>query len=254
MLSKLYFLKLTTLLLLLIFITPIYADNLQLAIIPLKNHTAGELIPIIKPFMPEGSVITGDSYSLVVKTTPENLAQIHQMLLTLDKEPAMLLIRVQQGGQASRNKQFTAAGLPIVENSGNMNEQNEQKITTIDGQSAFIQMGESVPAITQTQTINGVTTTSTGYQNATTGFYVTPHIMGNQVMLDITPQKVRIQNDRINYQQEQTRVIVPIGVWTQIGGINMERSSTQQGFIFGLSTQSSNVAPILVKVNILNKH
>ncbi|MDO9372046.1 MAG: secretin N-terminal domain-containing protein, partial [Gammaproteobacteria bacterium] len=78
---------------------PAFADEPTLEIIPLRHLTVEQAITLVKPFLEKEGALSGWNNQLVVRTTPENLAQIRKMLQTLDVPPRRLLITVKQDRQ-----------------------------------------------------------------------------------------------------------------------------------------------------------
>jgi len=94
-------------LLTLVFQTPIVlAEKMELEIIPLQNRMIEDVIHILRPLVTPGGTITGMNNQLIVKTTPDNLAEIKRVLESLDRPLRKLLITVTQdiGGQFQRRE------------------------------------------------------------------------------------------------------------------------------------------------------
>ena len=70
-------------------------------IIPLQHRMTDDVVPILRPLVAPGGTITGMNNQLIIKTTPDNLAEIKNVLQSLDRSPRRLLITVKQdiGGQ-----------------------------------------------------------------------------------------------------------------------------------------------------------
>jgi len=72
-----------------------WADSIET--IQLQNRPAEEIIPIIKPMLSANDSVTGQGFQLFIRTTPENLAQVKQMISKLDVAAKLLQISVFQG-------------------------------------------------------------------------------------------------------------------------------------------------------------
>ncbi len=217
---------------LLVWLTSTHAQQMQLEIIPLKNRTAEQIIEVVKPLMPPGATISGMNNQLIVKSTPGNLAEIKQLLNSIDQRQRRLLIsvsnqqdlistdqsqsisgQIDSGSVSIRNRQSRIARdqrtiISSADSEGNRisysvnNHQttttssNTYTVQTLDGQPAFIQSGLSVPIQNQQAFINqnGVVVQDTvEYISATSGFYVLPRVNGDRVTVMVTPNQTAVR-------------------------------------------------------------
>ncbi|MDW8469872.1 MAG: secretin N-terminal domain-containing protein [Burkholderiales bacterium] len=74
----------------------------QLEVLPLRSRTAEELIPILRPLVEPGGVLTGQGYQLIVRASPRNLEEIRSAIASLDRPPRRLVIAVRQGASAAQ--------------------------------------------------------------------------------------------------------------------------------------------------------
>jgi len=224
-----------TILLLTLSMHVLHAQQMQLEVIPLDNSTTDQVIPVIRPLLVPGGSVNGMNNQLIVKTTPANLAEIKQILQTIDRPLRSLMITVQQGidrseylqggglsGKAgsgdvtisSRSSQAQSSGVIISgrDSNGNVirynnsnsrtntNNNHTYSVQTLEGEPAFIQTGQSVPLPNRNTIItrNGVVVQDTvEYHDASSGFYVLPRISGNTVTLMIAPRLTTVTQGRI---------------------------------------------------------
>ena len=64
----------------------VFADILKTEVIPLYNHTAEEVLPTIQPLVEQGGSITAFQSNLIVKSTEKNIAEIKEILKTIDMQ------------------------------------------------------------------------------------------------------------------------------------------------------------------------
>lgn len=83
-------------LLLFVLVQSAFAAEPTLEIVPLRHLMVEQAITLIKPFIEKEGTLSGWNNQLIVRTTPENMAQIKRMLHTLDIPPHRLLITVKQ--------------------------------------------------------------------------------------------------------------------------------------------------------------
>ena len=210
---------------------------MTLEVIPLKHRLTDEIIPVLRPLLQPGGTITGMNNQLIIKTTPDNLAQIKSVLDTLDRSPRRLLIRVKQGILASANQQDHAVsgrvsagdvsvdvidhpsaghnGVTISgrDSDGNViryrgndtrtssDDDNSFVVQATEGYPAYIAVGQAIPVSSQSTLVphdgDVVVNESTEYINADSGFYVLPRLNGDQVTLLIAPRLTRVATGKV---------------------------------------------------------
>src|SRR5262245_58505450 len=80
-------------------------------VISLRHRNAEQVIPILQPLLAPGGALTGQYSQLIVRTSPENLAQIRSVLESIDR-PArrlMVLVRFDNAADVARSSVQTDA-------------------------------------------------------------------------------------------------------------------------------------------------
>ena len=243
------------------------ADQTILEVIQLKHRTTNEIIPLIDPFLDKQGALNGMRGKLIIRTTPENLREIKQLLNEIDSAPRRLIITVKQDVDSTTarsllrlsgniNKGGTRARIPsrtgnkglvsknnlgkdnlkvqIINNQNLKRDNNTQSIQVLDGGHALIHIGKSLP-IPLRNIINTPQGTriieSTEFYDATIGFIVAPTVNGNNVTLAINPQRNTPDHQlpgAINIQQVNTTISGKLGEWMSIG--SMEKNRSNQSF------------------------
>lgn len=272
-------------LLLLIIPALTFADPV-VEVIPVYNRPASEIQPLLMPLLESTDQIVANGDSLIVKTTPGRVHTIENIIRRLDNPVNNLLITVIQSRDVTAEQLNAGIGfdvnIPLQNgydpynagaypgqyqsrvygqaakiNSTN-NNKNTQTIRTLDGGTAHIKVGNAVP-ITNYQVYPnryggypGVSQ-STQYVEATTGFAVTPRLVGQQVVMDVSPWSDRLNsNGQIQSQSAQTTIRANLGEWVDLGGVDESGQSSSNG-LFSYSRQSSlSNLHILVKVDVVN--
>ena len=232
--------------LLLAYLTPAAAQTLE--IIQLRNRPADQIIPVVQPMLDPGGAVTGSGFQLIVRTSASNLAQIRQVVASLDRAARQLVIHVRQGS-ASRDSRFAAsAGVAlepgnsrvagsIVDSNAQGRDNLSQQIRTQEGSAAYIRTGTSqlVPSRTVTRTVNGVVVQDTVTpRDIMSGFYATPRVNGDTVFLDISTQRDTPANlgpGSANVNRAMTTVSGRLGRWIEVGGSNQTRGSESSGIL-----------------------
>ena len=137
-------------------------------------------------------------------------------------------------------------------------ERGTQTVRVLEGREAFVQVGQSVPVRerqVQRTVVGGrvveQVVEGTQYRDVMTGFYVLPRIAGDQVTLDVRPQRESLSDTTrggINVQSVAATVSGRLGDWMEIGAIGQD-SSGQQAVLLGRSaTTVRDSRRVLVRV------
>ncbi|MEJ2115062.1 MAG: hypothetical protein P8X88_03225, partial [Gammaproteobacteria bacterium] len=133
----------------------------------------------------------------------------------------------------------------------------EHMIRVIEGGHAFITAGEIRPYEHRTIIRHryGVSVyDNVNYQDVTSGFYVTPRLIGNnKVSLHLQPH-YRSANEEhsgtIDVQEADTTVEAYLGEWIQIGGIDTDANSKDNGILSTSHSSNNKRNEIYLKVDL----
>jgi type II secretory pathway component GspD/PulD (secretin) len=266
------------------------AQQTVLEVIDLKYRSADQIVPMLKPLLAPGGTISALQNRVVVRTTPENLAELHKVLDAVDTRPRRLMISVRQEAQASeqsseteisgsvgtggaratvpgsRSQQDATARVGKGDNTvrgkvsssqSGATERGAQSVQVLEGNEAFIRIGQSVPVSsrTVTQTPQGTkTTNSVEYRDAETGFRVRPRVSGDQVTLQISTRRDTLADaaaQTFNVQDIDTVVSGRMGEWIEIGGVVQSQVQTQSSTTSRRSSDGANDRKVFLKVDQL---
>lgn len=251
-------------------LSAIVAQAQELQVIELRHRLATEVIPVVQPLLEPGGVITGMDGTLFVRTSPANLAQILQVVESLDRQPRQLLLSVGQGtvtnadtssarGSATIGDGDVQVGVnrpPGAESGASARVgsraqrtdlTNVSTVRALEGMETFIAIGQSVP-MTTTQVTRGwggtTTQQTTEFRSASTGFYATARINGEMVTLEISPLQQRIRSSSsgpvVQTAGSSTTVSGRLGEWFPIGAVQESAASRTSGLlVWGRETSSS---------------
>jgi hypothetical protein len=249
-------------------------------IIVLKYRAAEQLIPIVQPLVGKDGAVTGMQNKLIVRTTASRMKDVKQVIAGLDTQPRKLMITVRQNvarealeqeasvfsrGRMTIPETATEGGLKAEAGGGSNrvggkvvstrdieDSRDTQRIQVLEGNQAFIRAGQSVPYTTQTVIQNGrhvTVTEGTTYRDVTSGFYVVPRISGEQVMLEISPQRNTVgASGSVNIQQAATTLSGRLGEWIELGGVGGQSATGGSGTVYSTRSTSSDKRSIFVKV------
>ena len=83
----------------------------SLEIVPLKHRSVEQVMPVLRPLLEPGGVISGQGHQLIVRTSPRNLADIRKTLDAIDTPQRRLMILVRFESNAdSRNNSVGVGG------------------------------------------------------------------------------------------------------------------------------------------------
>ena len=259
-------------------LSAVVAQAQELQVIELRHRLATEVIPVVQPLLEPGGVITGMDGTLFVRTSPANLAQILQVVESLDRQPRQLLLSVGQGtvtnldsssvrGSATIGDGDVQVGVnrpPGAESGASVRVgsraqradlTNVSSVRALEGMETFIAIGQSVP-MTTTQVTRGWGGTSTQqtteFRSASTGFYATARLSGDRVTLELAPQQQRFSGPDARRSVETagltTQVSGRLGEWIGVGGASESGSSTTSGLLVWGRRSSDSQYTVWVKV------
>ncbi|HSD38368.1 MAG TPA: secretin N-terminal domain-containing protein [Rhodocyclaceae bacterium] len=244
----------------------------SLEIIPLQHRLPEQVLPTLQQLIEHGGSISGAAGKLFVRTSPENLAQIRRALAALDTPQRRLMISVRQGGSVSAegtNVGITSgrvivgpngvrASGDVQANAGTtMGSSNAmQQVQTVEGGDASIFLGRSMP-IPMRQVVRqpggAYLSETTQYVDVGTGFVAHPELLGERVVLTISPQNQRVgRYGVIEGSSLNTQIEGRLGEWLPLGGSNIERSNEQRGVAEYRSGRTTNNADVWIRVEVLD--
>ena len=241
----------------------------EFKIITLQHRFADDLLPIIQPLAGEDGVVTGMQNQLIFRTSPENMAEIEQVIASMDVARSNLKITVnrqnnldstQHGVDVSGRKRIgnvaistnryprqarDGVQIDIQNNSSTTKQNNQQFINVVDGEFAFIQVGQSVPFTQEWRTFTHRYThiqRTTEFIEVSTGFAVRPRSIGGHIELDITPRIAQLnQQGFIDFEALRTVVRINKGEWFDLGGAMQQNDEVSRAILsFKNKAQTQN--------------
>ena len=154
------------------------AQQTVLEVIDLKYRNAEQIVPMLKPFLAPGGTISALQNRLIVRTTPQNLAELRKVLDAVDFMPRRLVISVRQeaagsglaseaevsgsignngarvtvpgsrskqGATAEVRKGDNVARARVFSSQSAATDRGVQTVQVLEGNEALIRIGQSVP-------------------------------------------------------------------------------------------------------------
>lgn len=264
-----------------------FTQQAVLEVIELRARRADDVIPVLRPLLAPGGTISGLQGKLIVRTTPANLAELRRVLDLIDAAPRRLMISVRQDDSATREDNAVeitgsvgsdrarvtvpgsgeTSGSTVQGGSGDDalrarvldkrsvgSGANVQTVQVLEGNTAFIRLGESVPVRSRTtiSTPQGVREVeSVEYRNVDAGFYATPRVSGGQVTIQLSARRDAVldrDTGAARIQRVDSVVSGRLGEWIEVGSIVEDASSVETGTISRRSTVSSDRRRTYIKV------
>ena len=266
------------------------AQQSVLEVIDLKYRSAEQIVPMLKPLLAPGGTISALQNRVIVRTTPQNLAELHKVLDAVDTKPKRLVISVRQdaagtglaseaevsgsigtggarvtvpgsrstqGGSVEVRKGDDVVRARAQSSQSTAADRGVQTVQVLEGNEALIRIGQSVPVRSRSvvQTPQGAQISeSVEYRDADTGFRVRPRVNGNRVTLEISTRRDQVADPRrqtIDLQRVDTVVSGRLGEWMEIGGVDQGRVQTENTTISRRSRNLSDDRRVFLKVDQL---
>ena len=247
----------------------------EFKIFTLQHRFASDLLSTINPMVGADGTANGIDNQLIIRAQPQRMREIETLVAQIDTARVNRKIsvntsnnvqtqreRIETSGSKKVGKVIissdgrTNSGIPRldIENSSSNTSQNSQQfINVLDGERAFIRVGQIVPFTQEWITITRryiQVGRFTDWREVTTGFAVRPRTINNTVELEITPRIARLNNQGyIDFEELTTVIRTPLGSWVDIGG-TMQQNDEVSRKILGLQTGVNQVTSHLsVKVD-----
>jgi type II secretory pathway component GspD/PulD (secretin) len=265
------------------------AEQTLLEVISLRYRTAEQMIPMLQPLLAPGGTLSGMQGKLIIRTTPQNLAELRKVLDAVDTMPKRLLVSVRQesadsgldsesevsGSVGSDRARVSVPGSPgkdgatvelrrgqnvararTITSQSAATDRTMQTVQVIEGNEAFIRVGQSVPIRSGSVTVTllgSQIANSAEYRDADTGFRVRPRVTGDQVALEISTRRDRVADPNVqsfDIQRIDTVVSGRLGQWMEIGGIIQTRSQTEGASVSRRTGNQSDDRRVFLKVEM----
>lgn len=223
-----------------------WAEERSLRIVELRHSLATPVLEILRPHLPAGAGASAVDNKLLLNLTEREWEQIQNVIGQLDKPPIRLLVTVRWQQQQAADSAQTDASVSVGTDGATLrvnsqystqrdNDDNQQQVHTLSGQTAFIHTGTDIPLLTVQVSPRGELVTGTSYRSGGRGFYVLPVVQNDQVFVRINPQErvpVTAEDGSLHISALETEVRGPLGDWLPLGSTvqtGNTRWQTQRG-------------------------
>ncbi len=246
-----------------------------LKIISLHHRFAQDVLPSIQPLVGPDGVASAVGNNLLIRTSPERLADIERVIAMLDVERKTLRItvshdRVTQGstrelgasGSVRRGNVVVrvpdrygrvsqGVDVDIAQQDVNASERASEFVSVLEGERANIGVGQSVPftetwAVLTRQYLRVQQTVQ--FRDISTGFAVRPRAIGDGYELEIAPRIASLAGGVIVFEELATTVHARPGQWMDLGGIMQSRDQVSREILSGNSSSGRQDSQLWVRV------
>jgi type II secretory pathway component GspD/PulD (secretin) len=251
----------------------------EFKIITLQHRFANDLLPIITPMVGAEGTATGMDNQLILRATPERMREIEATVAKLDAARVNRKITVKRDNNIQTQQERTEASgnvkvgkvtvannrrtppnsgrVDIERSNSNSNQNSNQFISVLDGERAFIRVGQIVPFTQEWVTITRryvQIDRTTDWQEISTGFAVRPRTVGDPnnklVELEITPRISKFNSSgHIDFEDLKTTLRVTLGDWVDIGGTMQQNDEVSRKILGIQSVSSQQKSSLVVKVD-----
>lgn len=259
----------------------VYAVEPELKLYPVRYSDPAMIAEAVPALMPStnGLSIQVVDRKLAVRGTAEQHAIVAMMLREIDKPPRNVQINVEfssTGQTASREAGIRPKGPVVIRDGelhgtfegrfGNQNttsrENTTQMLVAMDGQSAMLRVGESVPYLawlTEYSWRHGyIREVNIEWRDVGSFVSVRPEILGNGPLIRVrlTPTLSGRLNDgtkqTIEFTELTTEVTVRNGQTLSIGGFNKDQEFSSKFLVGRSGVSKSSIMDITLTLRILN--
>ena len=239
---------------------PSSADDLVIEIVALRHRTAEQILPLVRPLVPNPGTVVGSQNSLIIRATPKALAEIRRIVEQIDRPARRLLITVVQ--DADRAEAEGSPRTRVYSTQSAASDRHAQRVQVTEGAEATIDIGQSVP-VPSREIVYGVagrrgvghSVSSVEYRDIMSGFRVRPQLVGNRVSLEVharhdTPG--RYGRGSADVQQATTVLSGRLGEWMELGAVASGQAIELSGDVHRTTGGSASSRRILIKVDALD--
>jgi len=224
----------------------------QTEVITIKHRPASDVVAALKPLVEPGGSVSAAQNQLIVRTTAANMAQVKKVVAALDHEARRLLVTVRQDDGAGQGQTYSTRTAD--------SHRTTQQVQVLDGRQAFVQSGLSLPVSSPAVAAGPggvVVADNVRFRELNNGFYVTPHLAGDTVTVDISARRDKPAAVGTGSGSAETGAIVTtvsgmLGEWIRIGGSGLPGNGKTADGSQTWSTASGERQQLLLKVEELH--
>lgn len=253
---------------------PLKGNALELEVITLQHRPAESIVNSLRPLLNKNESIVASDSRLLIRTTPENLAQIQLLIDELDQPLAQLLISVRRGGTGKTEQHryavngqlktgnitinnktgssSTSRSVTIYRGTSNKENSGVHQVRATEGYPSFINTGEQVPVVSEHHHLTTHTHTSTTLKSVVRGFYATARLLGKErVIVELDSRHENAKNQAIETSTYTGTLTGRLGEWLPVAGHHHNDTSQTHKITRYRSTKDLQDSTIFIKIERL---
>ncbi|MCX8048302.1 MAG: type II and III secretion system protein [Methylohalobius sp.] len=224
-----------------------------------RHRLPQEVVKTLAPMLEKDERLVAVPDGVWVQANPARIEEISGLIAALDQRLRRLIVTVLQTDRFSLEELNAQASLEageavhaqakVYETRSEGSLGALQRLTTTEGQPAFIAVGQELPVpvinLFGPQAVGGIE-----YLPATTGFQVTPRLIGCRVRLTVAPWSKRLgrTGPELTGHAAETTLEAPIGRWIELGASGLDEDLAQtEPFAHRYETQARRLR-LFVKI------
>lgn len=240
----------------------------EAVILPVHHRLPEELVKVIGPLLERDERAVAVPQGLWIQAEPARIEEIRRLVMQLDQRLRRLVISVLQTDRftveelnadvdaslrlpAERELSATAR---TYESRADRTAGTWQRLQTLEGQPAFIAVGQERPVpqinLFGPQAVGGI-----DYLPVTTGFQVTPRMVGCRVRLTISPWTRRVGRSgdgSFDVQTAATTLEAELGRWIELGAHALDEDIGTKPILGHRYQTSTRQLRLFLKVDALD--
>ena len=226
----------------------------------IHSRPAEDLVPQVRMLLGEDGSVAAYGNRLIVRAPAKRLEEVRWLISELDRAPRNLMVEVRVDRED--NRQASGADVHLNDMQANVRFHQYstrgkgdilQRVRTIDGRPALIQIGQSVPVYSVERSRNGADVSErvdVEYKDIHTGIYVVPRTHGDNVTVEVYQQaeSMAVRPGHFNTQQANTVVSGRLGDWIPIGSIDTSGRNRNKGLGYSAGTHTADQRYLSVRV------
>ena len=229
--------------------SPITAEPLETAVIPVQFRSATEVLPVVKTLLYKDGMVSVDARtnSLILMDNKKSIDKVRKFLAGFDKPVKQARIRIRfkemgshdersisMEGKVSSGGKWTVSkgrkkrsGVEVLvrDKRRDRRQESEYFINVISGSWAYILVGKEIPYVERWTYLCQRYADCVGrviFQRIETGMEVRPVIIGDHAHIDVMPrishEVSKGQKEIIRFTKASTKLTVPLRAWINIAG------------------------------------
>jgi len=240
----------------------------ELIFYPLLHKTPAELTQPISELLQPGETVIAGPNKLILRLEPQHVEEIKSLIDRLDQPSHRLLIYVSHQRQLNQqtegydgqailetgtNNTSLQGRIKVYSTRDTENNKHKQTIQVLDGHTAYIAIGVNQPHTTidiAQYDSHTHLSSSTAYRESSTGFYVSPRLSKDSVILNISPwsEHVISSDGSSTFNQASSIIRTRLNTWTELTTVNQRQQQGSTKILGQTNKTSQDSNSIWIKV------